>query len=332
MRGFIALIATLCLLAPFALASAADVELSGAIEVEVGFTEENNVKGEDITTSTMAIGFDTKVAEQVEGHAVLLFEEDDTEPIAVDEAFIVISPSEALFIQAGSYAVAFGAFESLLISDPLTTGVGETSQSAITVGINTGPATIQFGTFNGDVFEAAEDEEKINTYFLSAGYSAEYGSGIKVNASASYISSLAESDGLEGEVVTKNGNGDPVVDSTIAGYGAYINVGYERFTFIAEYIVAASEFDAADFGAEIKPEAYNLEFGADISDSTAVAFRYGGTKDLGTVLPETVTAAMISHGIYDNTTLAVEYLKGSFDDDTGLDDISALTIQLAIEF
>ncbi len=330
MKRTIAVLIAFCLAIPFAMTAGADeIDIFGAIEVETGFVEEDNVKGEDITTATVVLGFDAQVADQVEAHVLLLFEEDDTEPIAVDEAFIVLKPTEQFFVQAGIYVVPFGSYGGMLISDPLTTDIGETGQSAVTLGLNTGPFTVQAGTFNGDVMETSETEEKINVYFASADYAKEYGSGLTVGAGVSYISSIADSDGLEGLLATPG-----AVNSTVAGYAAHATVGFGMVTVIAEYVSAAGQFKTTDFGSsqEIKPQAYNLEVGLDVNDKTTVAFRYGGSKDMDAELFESVMAAAVSYELYLNTTIAAEYLTGSYDDATGVDDTTALTFLLAVGF
>lgn len=329
MKRIVALLIAFCIAIPFAVTAGANgIDIFGAIEVETGFVEEGGVKGEDITTATVALGFDAQVAEQVEAHVILLFEEDGTNPVNVDEAFIVLKPTEQFFVLAGTYVVPFGSYGGMLISDPLTTAIGETGQTAVTLGLNTGPFTVQAGTFNGDIMETGETEEKINVYFASADYAKEYDSGVTVTAGASYISSLADSDGLEGAVVGST------VDSFVAGYSAYLNIGFGSFTFIAEYLTAADEFKAADFGTseDIKPQAYNLELGMDVNEKTTVAVRYGGSKDMDTVLFETVMAAAVSYELYENTTIAAEYLTGSYKDSTDIDDTTALVFQLAVGF
>ena len=313
--------------------NAADIDISGAIEVEVGFIEQDSVKSEDISTVTVELGFDAEINENVVGHLLLLFEEDDTDPINVDEAFIVLKPNEQFFLQAGTYVVPFGSYDGLVLSDPLTLSIGETGQSAVTLGYTTGAFTVQAGTFNGDVTEVADTEDKINVLFAAIDYSEQYDSELTVDARLSYISSLADSDGLQDSVSTVNGAGDPAVDGNVAGIGVATTVGFGQFTFIAEYVTAVTEFKASDFGTadDIKPQAFNLEAGYAISDATSVAIRYGGTKDMGVALPEKVVAAAIGHEIYDDTSISAEYLIASFEDDA-IDNTTALTFQLAISF
>ncbi len=330
MRRILAVLIVFCLAIPFAMAAeAAEIEISGALEVEMGMVEEDNVKGEDIVTATVELGFDAQVADQVEAHVLLLVEGDATEPIAVDEAFIVLNPTEQFFIQAGTYVVPFGSYEALVLSDPLTLDIGETGQTAIMLGFSTGPVTVQAGTFNGDVMEASETEEKINVYFAAVDYSTDEDADMPISAGLSYISSIADSDGLEGLLATPG-----TVDSSVAGYAAHASVGFGMATVIAEYVSAAGEFKTTDFDTpeEIKPQAYNLEVGLDVNDTTAVAFRYGGSKDMGPEVFETVMAAAVSYALYENTTIAAEYLTGSFEDDSDVDDTTALTFKLAVEF
>jgi hypothetical protein len=337
-RRFLVILLAVSLAAFFAGPSyASEVEVSGAIEVEVGFYEADNVKGEDITTSTVEVGLDAKVNDISEGHILLLYEEGDTEEVSLDEAYITLTPMEALFVDAGLYVVPFGMFETMLISDPLTLELGEISDSAVTVGYETGPITARFGTFNGDVWETGETEEKIDVYFLALDYATPEGAEMPINARVSWISSIGESEVLMEAMPTlpPPADPDPVIEDQVAGIGLFGMADVGPVTILFEYITATSKFKAADLGfaEELKPSAYNLEVGADVNEKTSVAARIGGSKDTGDLLFENVVSFAASHVLEEGTTVSAEYFMGEWDADyTAADDTTALVFQLALEF
>ncbi|MFO7912018.1 MAG: LbtU family siderophore porin [Desulfotignum sp.] len=110
----------------------------------------------------------------------------------------------------------------------------------------------------------------------------------------------------------------------------------ERFTFVAEYAAALDHFkageiyDAADT-QDRKPAAWNLELGFSALENLDLAIGYGGSDDGGTeFLPEKQYGAVANWGVFDNTNLALEFLRAEFDDDAVETD--TVTLQLAIEF
>ena len=85
------------------------VSLSGLIEVEANVGD--NFKGDDesdVALATVELGIDAQINEWVSGHILLLWEEDDTEPIDVDEGTITIGNTEKspVYLTAGKLCIA----------------------------------------------------------------------------------------------------------------------------------------------------------------------------------------------------------------------------------
>ncbi|MEE8300436.1 MAG: LbtU family siderophore porin [Desulfatiglandales bacterium] len=136
--------------------------LSGLIEVEASSEAIDHVdpavddeRSSDIVLATVELGVDADIAKHVKGHILFLFEEDDTEPIEVDEGIISIDGEDVLplYLNAGTMYVPFGRFESHFISDPLTLELGETRESAVLGGFANDWVELSLGTFNGDIDE-----------------------------------------------------------------------------------------------------------------------------------------------------------------------------------
>jgi len=97
------------------------LSFSGAVQVEAGF--ENGYGDEktgDITLATVELGLESEVSEWVRANVVLLWEEDNTPQVEVDEATITLGNAERspLYLTAGKFAVPFGSYGTTMISDP----------------------------------------------------------------------------------------------------------------------------------------------------------------------------------------------------------------------
>lgn len=314
------------------------ITLSGVIEAEAGYENMKHdalgVKDEDssdIVLATVELGIDVDIAKHVKGHVLLLWEEDDTEPMDVDEAAITLDGADVLplYLNVGRLYVPFGNFDSHFISDPMTLELGETRESAVQAGFANDWADISLSAFNGDIDET-DDDDHIKGFVGNATFTLPEDTvdGLGLCMGFSYISSIADSDGLEGEIV--NGS----VADYVAGMGAFVSASFlDKFFFEAEYLGALDEFEAGELSfdgdQEFQPTTWNVEFAMAVSEALEAAVKCEGGEDLGDFLPEIQYGVAVSYGLLDNTTLALEYLYGEFENDDKRD---LVTAQLAIAF
>lgn len=313
------------------------IELSGLIEVEAGYVNTDPTTGSsedesDLTLATVELGIDADFTKHVSGHVLLLWEEDEEDDhIIVDEAFIRLDGEDVLpfYLQAGKMYVPFGNFDSMFISDPLTLELGETRESAALVGYANDQFDLSVGVFNGDIDETGKDDH-IDSFVASAVYTLPEGAvaGLALTGGVSWISNIADSDVLGDEIVGSE------LDDKVSGLAAFVTATLnERWTLIAEYLGALDEFEAGelsfDGGEEFEPKTWNVELGYAVTDALEVALRYEGGDDLGELLPDSQYGIAASYGLFESTTLAVEYLHGEFEND---DEQDVLTAQLAFEF
>ncbi|MCK4846954.1 MAG: LbtU family siderophore porin, partial [Deltaproteobacteria bacterium] len=205
------------------------------------------------------------------------------------------------------------------------------------------------GFFNGDVNEVGEDGIHDFVAALNVKPSDNLSFGV------SWISDLADSDAeitvahrealielaggeglalpapLTGLSPTETGE---VVD-TVSGISAYVSLTGGAFTLDAEYLGATDNFDAADYDGDLdgtgdEPEAFNVELAYAASETLELAVRYEGNDDLFD-LPEKQYGIAASYALFDNVSLAVEYLEGEYDNATD-DKRKSATAQIAIEF
>jgi len=168
--------------------------------------------------------------------------------------------------------------------------------------------------------------------------------GVSLLMGLSYLSSVADSDTLEGEVNDINGDGDVNdIRDYVDGVAAYLVAEYGQFSFGAEYIAALNDFRAGEMayavnrlGAAVdtRPAAWNFEFAYRPIDNVQLALRYEGSDEMYDLFPQDQYGFAVSWELFKYTTLSGEYLHGEYEDNaTNVDrDQDIFTMQLAIEF
>jgi len=314
------------------------ITLSGAIEVEAAWerfnynnSAQDDEEASDIALATAEIGLEARIAEHVSGHIVLVWSEDDTEPVDLDEGFILVDGEDAcpFYLAAGRMGLPFGRYESHMVSDPLTLELGEIGETALQVGVHNDVVDVSIGLFNGDIDKAEEENDRPESYFISAVITLpeKFISGFGLTAGASYLSNLGDSNGLQDQ------SSAGTVQDYVAGAGLFISAAWRDTLFCeVEYIGALDEFEDGELecvegGA--KPRAWNFELAAAPVEALVIAVRYGGSRDGGDFLPEKQYGLSLSYELFENTTLAFEYLRSVFENDDVRD---ALTAKLGVEF
>ena len=150
--------------------TASNVHLHGLVEVEYGYNEDYfKVDSSDIVLATVELGIDATINDNVDIFVGLLYEEDDT-PLGVEVGVINLHDERSpLSVSLGQMFVPFGAFDSHMISDPLTLELGETLESTVLVNFESNGATAGFYVFNPVLGEGA-DEDKATAFGLSLAY------------------------------------------------------------------------------------------------------------------------------------------------------------------
>ena len=298
--------------------------LSGLIEVEGSLVHvEGSDEDDDLRMSTVQIGLVAELSPWLGGHVVGLWEEDDTEPMVVDEAVVtLISPCQ-LFGQTpalhlGRQYLPFGKFNSGMISDPLTLELGETHTTAALLTLEGASWSASVGAFEG----AVEDGDGgIDSCVAVVEVTPRAG----LTLGASWLSDLAESDAglVQDEGLYRN---------EVPGWSAFATLQHGTVGLTAEYLAAAKSFQSGqvEVGEDLtgrRPEAWNVELSWQPFDHLQLAARYEAAHAYqSNVIRYGVTA---SYGLCDYALLAVEYLHADAD---GTDPEHSFTAQLALEF
>lgn len=322
------------------------IKFSGLLEAEASFGETYaGADQSDIVLATASFGLEAKVNDRVSGTLIMLHEDDDTDPMELDEGYLTLDFGNGLDLSAGRMYVPFGHFESHMISDPLTLDIGETRQSALKLGYENSGFYANLYIFNGDTQEAASvttGEDTIDQTGLSLGYAKE-SEGLSYDIGVDYISNIADSSSLTGTagVADSNSDGQRELQSYVSAMVVHASLRMGDWHVIGEFL-KSGQFNSVDLafngqGAELS--AHNLELGYNfeiVGRSATVAVAAQGTDEaLALGLPERRMLIGLSTDIDDNTSLSFEYAK---DDDydtaaggTG-NDKSTITLQLAVSF
>ena len=332
-----------------------NLEIAGLIEIEASHTSPYEGGSQsDLILSTFELGIMAPVTDWVEVNASLLYEQYDT-PLEVDVASITLANLEQnpLFFTAGQIYVPFGAYETNLVSDPLTLDIGEAREVAAQLGFVQGDFTGSAYLFNGD--HDIDGEDQLGSWGANLGYAHEE-EGRSWAFGLGYLSDLGDSDGLQ-DLITENretayqegldagaADGWLSLDPTerTGGWTANAALTFGQVNFIGEYLSAIEEFEVYSLGfghRGAKPSAWNLELGYSFTvfgrESTA-AIAYQGTDEaLALELPKERWLVGWSIGLFDNTALSLEWAHdrdyGTREGGTGQSSDN-LAAKLAVEF
>lgn len=315
-------------------------ELNGLVELEA-FTSEGygGESASDVVVSAVELDLHALVNDWARGHILLLWEEDASANIEVDEAVVFLGNPEKLpfFINVGKMYVPFGTYGTYLIQDPLTLEIGESNETALQAGVEYNDFFGTIYVFNGDMDEKGGNDS-ISNFGTSMGYGFA-GQATILQVSLDFISNLADSDMLTD---TLQGMGVSAVVDHVAGIGAHLQVQHGPFTLYTEYITALEEFDAAELafqGQGAEPSAWHAELAYTreiLNRETDFALSYQGTREsVNLGLPESRYMAGINIALNGHFFLAFEYVHdedyAAAEGGTG-ESLDMFTTQLAFEF
>ncbi|MCF8042106.1 MAG: LbtU family siderophore porin [Desulfarculaceae bacterium] len=312
------------------------LKIYGAVELEGSYSNMKPKNGESVTDSdftlaTAEIFFEAAINKYTKGLLHLLYEQGDTDPINIDEAFILVGQTEDMpfYFLGGRMYPAIGLFETYMVSDPITQNTFETQASAVEIGWAQDWFNVGVGTYNSTVHQSSDSPDNtINTYYVRAQFDAvedALADGLDINAGVAYTNNIA------------GGNlGDEVVDETVqdlvAGLSFMLNLQYKWVVFNGEYITALDDYQAGELSfidSKAKPYAYNLELAFLPIEDWSFAVRYEGSGDLGDFEPERQYGFTVSWNFLADTALSLEYLRGDYAND---DERDLVTTQLAVAF
>lgn len=303
----------------------------GAVEVEAGYRDlEERPATSEITVATALLGMDASYGDRATGRIALLHEEGEEPEVALDEAHLTISWPGLLGgkakTTAGRNHLPFGAFASIMVSDPLPLELGEVSHTALLAGWENGKVAVQVGCFNGERDTPGHEVIDDGVAALTITPSDQISFGV------SYLSDLAES---EADLLAAT---DPAVaGKNVSGISANLSLKLAPVTVTLEYLGALGEFSAEQLAAPGKspeltgrqPRTWFAEASFASGAAWAVSGRYEQAKDYQDDLAR--VGATFSYGLAASTTLSLEYLYSDFAREHE-ETAQQVTVQLAMEF
>jgi hypothetical protein len=298
--------------------------LRGLIEVEGSIVHaEGGNEEDDLRLCTVQIGLEAELTPWLGGHVTGLWEGDDTEPMEVDEAVLILtSPwkfgEQTPGLDLGRQYLPFGRFHSNMISDPLTLDLGETHTTSTVLSMDGTLWTAKVGAFEGSVDDR---DDGIDSWVAAVEVTPREG----VTLGASWISDLAESDA---ELVQD----EALYRDEVPGWSVFAVIQHGPCGLTAEYLAAAKNFgqEQVDGGGDLsgrRPEAWNIELSWQPAERLQLAARYEAARDYQDNVNR--CGATVSYGLCDFALLAFEYLHADADSSPPE---HAITAQLAVEF
>jgi hypothetical protein len=296
--------------------------------------------------TTVELSMGAHLVDWVAGEAVFLYEDptfDEETSVDIDVATITIGNTDTfpLFITGGALYVPFGALythfpDDPLIDVPLTLLLGETREKAVLAGCVYEGLSLSAYAFNGDVDERGNDDH-IESYGVDAHYDwQDTGElGLAVTVGASYISNIADSDGVTDTLEVDD------LEDYVGGFGAYLHTDCGGFFLLAEYMTATDEFDPAELAEEggdgAQPAVWNIEAGYNWNwgRNLEIALKYAGSDEAGGLgFPESRYGINFNQELCDGLIFSLGYLHDEFEDNDAEDrDERELVFgQLAFEF
>jgi hypothetical protein len=336
------------------------VSIGGLIEVGAAYQGIKNRDGtdeddSDIDLTTVEIGVEVKVNEWVNAQTVFLYEDpfgnnpEDESDVTLDVGTVTIGNCDEFpfSLTAGKMYVPFGAIlthlpDDPLVEQPMTLLFGETSEKAVLLGYQQNGFNVSGYVFNGDMDEYGSDNT-IGDFGFDITYTAPEGNILELLTGVSYMSDIAESDGLSDYITSDDHPIGPLeyIDDPVDGFAAYLHLGINEIFFDAEYMTALSEFDpteialGGDNGA--RPSVLNIETGYNWNwgKNLEIVLKYEGSHETGALgYPHRRYGIGFNQEIMDSLTGSVAYFRDRFhsDDAQGRDDRDILCSQISVEF
>lgn len=327
----------------------------------------DNANNRDITdqSSNIEFGLEANISPWVKGSFQLVYEvnDEDNYELNWDEALFTFGNPDVspISLGLGKTTAPFGAFETLMITDPYTQDMAETKAAMALLSYEAENGLFAKAyAFNKKVND--KDRNDLNNGGFQIGYAKETEER-QINAGLGWMANIGGTDGIRDTLRDPGGFNEPGAGPyalgggrmrhDVPGIALHLVAKQGPITLIGEYITATKGFDDTNelaFGnSGAQPAAMNLEAGYTwdagiFGKATTVSAGYQKTweaLDLG--LPEERLALGMSVEVYKHTTLKLEWAKDTAygsrktgnatlgNTGTG-DTVDIWTAQLAFEF
>lgn len=296
------------------------LEYGALFEMEVAHSEGST----DTTMSTVELGAGWQATGWMHGDVVFLYEENDTDPMRLDQLYLTLGNPEELplYLQVGQFYAPFGNFDTFFISDPVVQELAEGLEKGATFGWTAGGLNAGVTVFDSEV------RGKTRNAILAASYGLQ-GADCSLDAGVSWIRNILDADGLID--VLRDASYSSAEET--AGLNAWMTVGYKRVTLIAEYVQALNHFEVDGLDTGLSPASVNLELGFRVSDLVELGAKYEYSKDISDWFAHRRCGAVCNVTVIEHewvvASVACEYLREEYNEGLGADRVA---MQFAVEF
>jgi hypothetical protein len=338
------------------------IGFSGAIELDYGYVDDGDIgdntvndSTSDLDIGTVELGAEIAFHEYATGHIAFKAEGLDADDhVFCDEAVIDIRKQGfAPYLTLGKRGLPFGAFESHLITDPLTQDLYEIADTGMTVGFTPGVSglDVSLTVYKGEVLmtHMLEGAYKLDRTYLddtgalpawrTGGMHASYNETDDVSSFIGHIT-LEPMEGMALGAFYNSEPGDSQRNDTLGGM---FHFEISRLTLDTEYITAVQrETNSAD-NLEHKESALSGAMAFQCTDKLEAALRYEvfnddipGNQD-GNL--EDRYSLGLNYALLEKENFAIglsfEYRQSSYEKASGStadDSLNELFAKLGIEF
>ncbi len=311
------------------------ISISGLFEAGAGYSYDygRHTVGEgaaDIALTEWHIDLDVSYRKTVEAHATLLWEEDDTEPVELDEGWARYI-RDGFFIGGGRRCLPFGTFDTFFVSDPFTLELGEMHESGLFFGYESDTVTLTAMVTNGDLVTARKPAERLDLWAAAIDFEPQENIEVRL----SWVSNIAEGDGFLAGALSS----DPSYERSVGGLHASIHIAVACFECLGEFVMPSESFSRNDLDADgdghgDRPAAANFEIACLVRDGKwRFAARFEAARQLAGV-PVRRSGVAAAFAPNENTEISVECLAFVFDRrfTPGFSRGYSVSVQLAVGF
>ncbi len=288
------------------------LEFSGLVEIEAHAGKDfSGAKTSDVTLATVELGLEARITDMLSAHVLALYEEgEENGHLIIDEGTITLGNAEKspFHLTAGKMYVPFGSFTSAMVSDPLTLELAETRDTALLAGFAKAGWHGAAYTFNGEVDQTGGNDT-MKTFGANLGYTLEEDAW-QIGLGAGWLNNLGNTNTMRDHLATTS----TTVDGFIEALALHGRLQYGNWGVLAEYIAARNSFQPGEMdfaGRGAKPEAWQMElaYTTEVCErEVTLALGYQRTGEAVALgLPEHRYLGSIGIGVFDKTTLALEY-------------------------
>lgn len=318
------------------------VTLSGVLDIQANhqdpFATGANTDTSDLAVAEGSITVEAQVNNWVSGVLTMKYEEGaNGDNMNADEALIVLGNDASPATMTLGKTTFFGAYETNMISDPLTLGMGEIGGTYARVDVGSDGFTAGGWLYNGDTSKATENADELNHYGFSLGFGQETATGAFA-VGLDYASDVSDSGGLSGAL----GGAATTMADNVSGTSVYGSFSHGDLSVMGEYLAVNDSFQVGEIafaGRGAKPEAWHIEAAHAVQLGQfpgTVALGFGGTDEAQALgLAEERIIAALAMDIAENTTLAFEW---NHEEDYSVaeggtgNDQNTYTVQVAVSF